>query len=440
MQSDLPESDNTPVWKQLAPLLDEAMSRLGEKDRQAILLRYFKGKSLDEVAATMNTSGAAAQSRVLRAVEKMRKNLSQRGVTISSTAIATTISGNSVRPAPAGLAALVSANVFSGTTTTTAAVIAATKTIAMTTFQKAIVTAALAATIGAGIYEARQNSEAKNQIQSLQQQQNPLTDKLAKLQRERDDATNRLNGLIAENSRLKSSSSEHELLKLRGEVAAASQTAANATAKMQNLGTSPETQADAERKETRAHLNTFFKLANLSPDKADQYVNLEVDMQQRQDDRMKALQNGTLSVADAVRQRDRDNQQQQDQRRELLGPDGWNVLQSIADGMRNNVAKGLTDTIQANMGDNALTQEQSAQLQSAIKAEVAANTMDDTDLFRPVDEWTQMVTAHEQNVLQAASGFLTPAQQATLQTLEGENLKLMLLKREQRLKALGINR
>jgi hypothetical protein len=38
------------------------------------------------------------------------------------------------------------------------------------------------------------------------------------LQQERDDATNRLAGLLAENARLKSTSNENELLKLRGEV------------------------------------------------------------------------------------------------------------------------------------------------------------------------------------------------------------------------------
>lgn len=440
MQSQLQESDNPPVWNQLAPLLDEAMTRLGEKDRQAILLRYFKGKHLNEIATAMGMSEAATQSRVLRAVEKMRKFFAQRGVTISSTAIAGTISANSVQAAPAGLAAIISANVISGTTTTTATVIAATKTIAMTTFQKAIVTAALVTTVGAGFYEARQNYESKKQIQNLQEQQNPLNDQLARLQRERDEAARRLSGVIAENAQLKSSSSELELLKLRGQVGAASQVAAAATAKLQSVGTnSGISQLEADRNETRARLRAFFKLANLPPDKADQYVNLEVDMQQRQDARMKALLAGTLSVADAVRQRDQDNQDQQNQRSELLGPDGSAVLQSIADGTRNNVANGLVTTIQANMGDNPLTQQQSDQLQSAIKAEVAATTMDDTDLFRPVDEWTQMVTAHEQNVLQAASGFLTSAQLGTLQSLEAQNLQLLLQKREQRLKALGVN-
>ena len=65
--------------------------------------------------------------------------------------------------------------------------------------------------------------------------------------------------------------------------------------------------------------------------------------------------------------------------------------------------------------------------------------MDDTDLFRPVDEWTQMVTDRQQHVLQAASEFLTPAQQETLQFLEKANLAQLLQQREQRRKAIGIN-
>jgi hypothetical protein len=106
--------------------------------------------------------------------------------------------------------------------------------------------------------------------------------------------------------------------------------------------------------------------------------------------------------------------------------------------MRSGAAKNLTSAVQANMGNNPLSQEQSDQLQSVIKAQVTANTMDDTDLFRPVDEWTQMVTDQEQHVLQASSGFLTPAQLQTLQYLEGQNRKQLLQQREQRIKALGI--
>jgi RNA polymerase sigma factor (sigma-70 family) len=427
------------TWNDLEPLLDEAVAALDETDRSAVLLRYFENKSLREVGAQLGVSEDAAQKRVGRAVEKLREFFSKRKITVAAGSLGILISANAVQSAPAGLAVAISAGVLAGATITASTAIATTKIIAMTTLQKAFVAVTVIALAGVGIFEAYQQNESQKQIQSLQQRQSSLDDQLVQSQRERDDATNRFGALLSENARLRSSSSERELIKLRGRVAAASQAAADATAKIQSLGTdSEQSRLDVLRNQTRGNLRQLFKLVNLSPDKADQYVNLEVEMQERQDERMKALLSGTLSVADALRQRDQDNQQQQDQRRDLLGPDGWDVLQSIADGMRNNIAKGLTDTIQANMSDNVLTQEQCNQLQSVIKTAVAANTMDDVDLFRPVAEWTQMVTDQEKAVLQTASGFLTPAQQATLQSLEQANLALLLQQRNQRIQALGI--
>ena len=238
------------------------------------------------------------------------------------------------------------------------------------------------------------------------------------------------------------------LLALMRERAAATKSASEAAAKTQTFGNalasvldSPDQQQvekNYARDQMRANLDLFFKLTKLSPEKAGQYVDEEVEMKRRQDERMTALLRGTLSVADAVRQRDQDNQAQQDQRRELLGPDGWAVLQSVADGMRNDAAKSLTGAVQANMGNNPLTQEQSERLQSVIKAQVTANSMDDTDLFRPLDEWTQMVTDQQQHVLQAAAEFLTPAQMETLKGLVALNLAQLQEQRAQRSQALGI--
>src|SRR5476649_1705899 len=67
MQSTLQETNDASTWNQLAPLLDEAMSRLGKKDRDAVLLRFFKEQSVREVAVTLQVNEAAAQRRVLRA-------------------------------------------------------------------------------------------------------------------------------------------------------------------------------------------------------------------------------------------------------------------------------------------------------------------------------------------------------------------------------------
>jgi RNA polymerase sigma factor (sigma-70 family) len=109
MQSTLPEPTDDSVWHQLAPLLDEAMARLGKNDREAVVLRYFKEKNLVEVAATLQISEAAAQSRVQRAVEKLRRRLTKRGVALSGMAITGAISAHSVQAAPVALAKSVTA-------------------------------------------------------------------------------------------------------------------------------------------------------------------------------------------------------------------------------------------------------------------------------------------------------------------------------------------
>ncbi len=206
-------------WTQIEPFLDEAMESLNEADRSAVLLRYFENKNLREVGEVFGTSEDAAQKRVSRAVERLREFFSKRNVTIGASGLAVLISANAVQAAPVGLVATISAAaVLAGTAVSTSTVIAATKTIAMTTLQKTIVGAALAATVGTGIFEAHQASQLRNQVQTLQDQQAPLAEQIQQLQRERDDATNRLAGLLAENEQLKSKQSTTELLKLRNEV------------------------------------------------------------------------------------------------------------------------------------------------------------------------------------------------------------------------------
>ena len=218
LMQNLSDDSAADPWPQIAPLLDDAMAGLSETDRHAVVLRYFDGKSLREVGAALGGSEDAAKMRVNRAVEKLRAFFTQRGVTLSAAGVAAAIAANSVQSAPIGLAAAVTTAALSVTGTTTATVIAAaTKTIAMTTLQKTLVTVAVAVLAGAGIYEARQAAQLRGQNQTLQQAQSPLAEQLRQLQRERDDATNRLTWLRDELA--KGKSNNLELLKLRSEVA-----------------------------------------------------------------------------------------------------------------------------------------------------------------------------------------------------------------------------
>jgi len=64
-----PESN---AWMQIEPVLDLAMAQLGETDHNAIVLRFFEGKSFGDVSRALGTSEDAAKKRVRRAVEKLR--------------------------------------------------------------------------------------------------------------------------------------------------------------------------------------------------------------------------------------------------------------------------------------------------------------------------------------------------------------------------------
>jgi RNA polymerase sigma factor (sigma-70 family) len=223
MNSILSEADSDPSrrnptdadWAQIRPLLDELLDELGDDDRNALVLRFFDQRSLAEVGQALGANEDAARKRVTRALEKLRADLVRRGITTTAATLSAAISVNAVQAAPVGLAATLSTAAIAGTTLTAAAA-TATKTIAMTTLQKAIVGAALAAAVGTGVYEARQASNARAEAKMLRQQQVPLNGQIQQLQRERDDATNRLALLAGELAKTRNNNTE--LLKLRGEV------------------------------------------------------------------------------------------------------------------------------------------------------------------------------------------------------------------------------
>jgi RNA polymerase sigma factor (sigma-70 family) len=111
MQSTLNESEHMheDTWNQIAPLLDGAMEQLGQKDHDALVLRFFENKTFAEVGATLGASESAAKMRVNRALEKLRKFFTKRGVSSTTAIIAGTISANSVQAAPVALAKSVTA-------------------------------------------------------------------------------------------------------------------------------------------------------------------------------------------------------------------------------------------------------------------------------------------------------------------------------------------
>ena len=114
MQSSLNEPDADGVWRQLSPLLEEAMTQLGEKDRTLLALRFFENKSGAETAAALGIQEWAVHKRTARAVEKLRSFFSRRGVSVSAGVLIAAVSANSLQAAPVGLAVTVTAAAAKG--------------------------------------------------------------------------------------------------------------------------------------------------------------------------------------------------------------------------------------------------------------------------------------------------------------------------------------
>ena len=109
MQSTLNEAYTADVWERLSPHLEDAMSKLAERDRALLVLRFYQNKTGPEAAALLGIREGAAHMRVTRAIEKLRKFFTKRGIALSSVAITGAISANSVQAAPVALAKAVTA-------------------------------------------------------------------------------------------------------------------------------------------------------------------------------------------------------------------------------------------------------------------------------------------------------------------------------------------
>ncbi len=105
------DTDPDRVWEQLSPLLDDAMSRLRDADRDALILRYFENKSLVEVGAALGLKERAAQKRVARGLEKLRVHFEKRGTRVSTGSLASVLALHSVHAAPSGLAVAIASGV-----------------------------------------------------------------------------------------------------------------------------------------------------------------------------------------------------------------------------------------------------------------------------------------------------------------------------------------
>lgn len=89
-----------PQWPEVESGLEDALAQLNAADRNAILLRYVEELSLEEMAAALGISAAAAHKRVSRALERMRRHFAHAGATLTITALGLILAEKMVQAAP----------------------------------------------------------------------------------------------------------------------------------------------------------------------------------------------------------------------------------------------------------------------------------------------------------------------------------------------------
>jgi len=184
----------------------------------------------------------------------------------------------------------------------------------------------LAAAVGTSIYatyEARQASKRRTEVQTLQQQQRPLVEQIQHLQRDRDDATNRLASLADENAALNRNPTE--LLKLRGQVgslrnqlnaatnAERGATTADATANALSTPAMRTSLAQARLVAYRRQYAPLIRQMKLTPEEAEKFINLLGENSQKlQDQSSAALREGTSRDAAIQTMQNLKNQMEDD--------------------------------------------------------------------------------------------------------------------------------
>lgn len=184
--------DVTSQWEQLRPVLDAAMDQLAERDREIVLLRYFRGLPFAEVARLLAMSEGAARMRIDRALDKLQAQLARRGITSSASALGAVLAVQPGAAAPAGFAAVATgaalgAAASAGAGASVAGVAAA--FFVMSKTKLAIAGAVVAAVLGTAVVEIRANralqaelrAQPVGNLDALQKENRRLRDEVAKL-------------------------------------------------------------------------------------------------------------------------------------------------------------------------------------------------------------------------------------------------------------------
>jgi RND family efflux transporter MFP subunit len=90
-------------WREVRTIVDEEVNQLPTRFRLPIILCYFEGRTVDEVALLLDCPRGTVASRLTRARERLRGRLVKRGLAISTAALAAGLAQTGLAAAPGTL-------------------------------------------------------------------------------------------------------------------------------------------------------------------------------------------------------------------------------------------------------------------------------------------------------------------------------------------------
>ncbi len=88
-------------WDDIQGYIDEAVAQLPDETREVVVLRFYEGETLRELAQRLSLSLSTVHYREKKGIEEIRLCLKRRGVAVRATALAATLGTNVVDAAPA---------------------------------------------------------------------------------------------------------------------------------------------------------------------------------------------------------------------------------------------------------------------------------------------------------------------------------------------------
>jgi RNA polymerase sigma factor (sigma-70 family) len=389
-------------WDDVSAVLDDALDRLNEGDRRAIVLRFFENLSYAEVGSVVGLREEAARMRVTRALEKLRAQLQRRGVASTAAALGGILSTQAVTAAPTGLAIGIVARVTTAVSATTASTAGLIHIMTTTKFT-AVIGGTLAILGMVGVTrDVRATREAEAATAAANLLSETAADQVHKLQRAVADATQS---------------------SLAGRTVATSSGSANASARPVITPaplpqTRPEDPLEAGRKLEAMHpeirraqidwakagirtsFQPLFSALKLSSDQIDRFLEIALNTVEPAGEDLHGIEPYTFSTADNPLTA----AESEAQLRALLGPQG---LVQYLEFSRSSDARRFANLVSraAFAGGEPMTAEQGARVAQIIaNASASFNSGGDVNIRRV--DWQQ--------VEQQAQSILSERQRAAL--------------------------